>query len=809
MAVTTDSPWFRLPVIGRYFQWLENNSPTGGVDRYPVVSATGQSEVPGVFIAGDLTGVPLLKLAADGGAQVVANLAGDSSFQREQANRAEEVYDLVVVGAGIAGVSAALAAEKRGLKYVVLEADRTFTTIRNFPAGKPISIYPLNTEQKSDLPLRGETKEALLENLEQHLAQCHCAIRLGESMVALEGEKGRFTVRTDQGAYLGLRVLLTVGKSGEAKRLEAIGSDLPKVLSRLIDPGEFAGKKILVVGGGDSALESALLLAEQEDTQVTLSYRGTSFTRPKPENIERLEEAVALGRLTVLLGSQVTEIDETRVFLKVNRTGDRFSGSGVPGPGGTLAIGNDAVFTMIGTRLPAELLGRAGIQLDSAWDRSKKILLATALFFSGMIYFGKSANAVVGLSQETPHSLLHSLLGAPKVFWGRNPEQAALGLLGWVSLLGFLGTGLLALGILGRRFKQVSASGWSAFKALYFFSLGLFVMFVYIAEDYLGAPLAGKGLGFWYGALYTVTMVVFGLRRMAVRQSSYIAAQTSILIGVQALFLFVLPEFILPWLGQDGLLSSWVMENIFPGGSYWRSYGFILAWPLFFSNLLYGQPTGFWLVVSLLQSFAIIPFFVWRFGKGAYCGWICSCGGLAETLGDEYRSLAPHSRRARSLEHVGQVILLVVLLLSLWNLLAPSWMGSGLSTSRKVYKVVVDVGLAGVVGVGFYFFLSGRVWCRFFCPLAALMHIYARLSVYRIFADKKKCISCGICTRVCHMGIDVMGYANKGRPLDDYECVRCSACVHFCPVSCLRFGRTSPTGPRMTDFGLKKGADIS
>ena len=105
------------------------------------------------------------------------------------------------------------------------------------------------------------------------------------------------------------------------------------------------------------------------------------------------------------------------------------------------------------------------------------------------------------------------------------------------------------------------------------------------------------------------------------------------------------------------------------------------------------------------------------------------------------------------------------------------------------YKWIVDIALAGFLGVGLYFHYSGRMWCRFACPLAALMHIYARFSKFRIFPDKKKCISCNVCTSVCHQGIDIMSFANKGLPMEDPECVRCSACVQSCPTGVLQFGR--------------------
>lgn len=113
---------------------------------------------------------------------------------------------------------------------------------------------------------------------------------------------------------------------------------------------------------------------------------------------------------------------------------------------------------------------------------------------------------------------------------------------------------------------------------------------------------------------------------------------------------------------------------------------------------------------------------------------------------------------------------------------------------KTPYKWGIDVFLAGVIGYGLYFWFSGRVWCRFFCPLAALMHVYARFSRFAIVPDKKKCISCNVCTSVCHQGIDVMTFANRGEPMRDPECVRCSACVHACPTGVLTFGQVDRSG---------------
>lgn len=239
------------------------------------------------------------------------------------------------------------------------------------------------------------------------------------------------------------------------------------------------------------------------------------------------------------------------------------------------------------------------------------------------------------------------------------------------------------------------------------------------------------------------------------------------------------------------------------GREFWRAYGLILAWPLNVYNVFTDSPVWAWLIIGFAQTFVLIPALVYFHGKGAYCGWICSCGALAETLGDTQRHKMPHGPRWNRLNLAGQAILAVAFVLLALRVLAwifPDWIGLrefnslALWQSNLGYKWTVDVLLAGIVGYGLYFWFSGRVWCRFFCPLAALMHIYARFSRFRILADKKKCISCNVCTTVCHQGIDVMSFANRGRPMEDPECVRCSACVGSCPTGVLSFGQVDRRG---------------
>jgi polyferredoxin len=229
------------------------------------------------------------------------------------------------------------------------------------------------------------------------------------------------------------------------------------------------------------------------------------------------------------------------------------------------------------------------------------------------------------------------------------------------------------------------------------------------------------------------------------------------------------------------------------GREYWRAYGFVLAWPLNVYNWFTPQPLWAWLAIGFVQTFVAIPALVYFWGKGAYCGWICSCGALAETLGDQHRHKMPHGPIWNRLNVLGQAILAVAFVLMGLRIGGWVWPGSAADRMFRLgfdgYAWFVDLFLAGILGYGLYFWFSGRIWCRFACPLAALMHVYARFSRFRILADKKKCISCGVCTSVCHQGIDVMSFANKGLPMEDPECVRCSACVQGCPTGVLWFGQ--------------------
>lgn len=720
--------------VSQYVRWLHGQWPAGKVEKLPLVHPDGSTNVPGLYIVGDLTGIPLLKFSADTGARAIQTIVADLAFQRREV-RGEKVgrtvHDVVVIGGGVSGMAAALEASKHALDCVVVEASEPFATIVNFPKGKPIYTYPTEMTPVGELQFSeaADVKEKLLEGLRDQTAAAGIVPRLAR-VERVVRERGVFRIVVPGGDDLyAHRVIVGIGRSGNYRKLDVPGEELDKVYNRLHDPKDFCDRKVLVVGGGDSALETAIALGTC-GAEVALSYRKPDFSRPKPENIERLKRLSGpAGRVRLMMASEVREIRDGEVAIRAAN-------------GSEETIANDVVFTMIGREPPLDYLRRSRVRIRGAWRASTWIGLVTFMLFCTWMYHWKSGKALPFVG-HLPGWL--------------NPNPA-----GWVSAWAHDPASLV--GTIAKSASQPS---------------------------------------FWYTLAYSLVVVVFGIRRISRRKTPYVKVQTLCLMTVQVLPLFVIPEILLPWMGANGWfdagVGAWIKGEFFPGGTWWRSYGLVLAWPLFVYNWFTAEPMWGWLVIGAIQTFVIIPALVYRFGKGAYCGWICSCGALAETMGDQHRHKMPHGPAWNRANMIGQGVLLFAVLLMILRI--GGWvMGAHSSAAHAFdylfgkapfinYRWFVDLFLAGIVGYGLYFWYSGRVWCRFLCPLAALMHIYARFSRFRILAEKSKCISCNVCTSVCHQGIDVMSFANKGRPMEDPECVRCSACVQMCPTGVLEFGQ--------------------
>lgn len=284
-----------------------------GVD-IPDVGSDFQTNVPGIYIAGELGGMGLIRNAIEQGRQALDCIA--KSKRIHDASH----YDVVIIGAGPAGFAASLAAMEKGLKYLTIEQDSLGGTVAHFPRGKLVMTQPATLPIVGKVNFRETTKEALLEFWEKVMTDTGVAINFQERVEEIKplGTKGRgFEVRTSAGTYKTAAVLLAIGRRGTPRKLDVPGEDMPKVVYRLVDAAQYRGQHVLVVGGGDSAIEAALTIAEEPGTTVTLSYRGDSFSRSKLKNRQKVEEAAAGGRLKIHFKSSVKKIMPGSVDLNL------------------------------------------------------------------------------------------------------------------------------------------------------------------------------------------------------------------------------------------------------------------------------------------------------------------------------------------------------------------------------------------------------------------------------------------------------------------------------------------------------------
>ncbi len=315
-----------------------------GVD-IPNLKPNFESNVPGLFIAGELGGMGLIRNAIEQGRQAieaVAKLAG---------KRNGKAHDVVIVGAGPAGISASLAAMERKLDYVTIEQDSLGGTVASFPRRKLVMTAPATLPIVGKVRFKLTTKEALLEFWRNVERSTGLKVSYGERLETVRRVGDCFEVSTTKGKHLARAVLLAIGRRGTPRKLEVPGEESTKVTYRLVDPVQYAGLNVLVVGGGDSALESAIMLSEQQGTRVTLSYRGEAFNRAKRRNRERLKEAAAARRVNVLLESKVVRIGEKEVELEQR--------------GKTLRLPNEAVIINAGGILPTPFLKELGIEIQT------------------------------------------------------------------------------------------------------------------------------------------------------------------------------------------------------------------------------------------------------------------------------------------------------------------------------------------------------------------------------------------------------------------------------------------------------------
>jgi len=317
-----------------------------GID-IPNISTDFETNVPGVFIAGELGGMGLIRKAAEQGRQAIASIR-----KRGAAGASSAEFDVVIVGCGPAGLSAGLSAMHHKMKYKLLEQEDSLGgAVYHYPRQKIAMTAPVVLDIIGTVKFGEVQKEKLLEFWQDVVKKTKLQIAFREEMVAVEKDGEVFVVKTSKGSYRTRTVLLTMGRRGTPRKLEVPGEESAKVAYRLIDPEQYRGQHVLVVGGGDSALEAAIALAGQPNTPVILSYRSEAFSRVKQKNRMLLEQAEKDGTIQVMLKSKVVEIFEREVEIDFAGKKKRYA--------------NDIVLVCAGGLLPIPLMQKIGIEFET------------------------------------------------------------------------------------------------------------------------------------------------------------------------------------------------------------------------------------------------------------------------------------------------------------------------------------------------------------------------------------------------------------------------------------------------------------
>jgi len=736
----------------------------GGLNERPYLKKHNESNISGFFIIGDLAGAPVIKYAMAQGHDVIEHIA---SLPGAIGGPDSGLYDVVIIGAGAAGLNAALQAKERGLRYILLEKEQVANTIENFPEGKYVYAEPDSQPPKGKLWLDGATKEDLTKRWHQIIQDNNLDVRTMEGVQRCEKKDGIFHVATAKGTYRSKRIVLATGQRGNPRKLKVKGEEREHVYHRLYSPRKYKNENIIVVGGGNSAIEAAITLGEQNS--VYLSYRGSEFSRIFKDNKRKLNEAIASKRIEPLLNSTITEFGEHDATLKTN-TGSEDE---------TRTIPYHHAFVLIGADVPREFLRSLGLRMENEWEGSiLRTLSLTLLGFLGVWVFGAHHGGSASIGSV---DLSVIPMWAAAMVW-------AVGLVG-----------LIRFGIKGDRFAWLGLS-FFVWYTVYGAKLGKGDEFwPYKDWGYKFLSFFDRPWSFWYTVLYTALMTVFGLQALKRwgldRKDRFQIWRYVSLLSFQWVFFFLIPEFLF----QSAVKYQWVGEKLATDPAFadqaWRSYGIVYAWPLFFYTFFY-SPHQVWVVWGILLTFVVIPIFVLFNGK-RYCSWICGCGGLAETFGDRWRHLAPKGKTSIRWEWMNYAVLGLAAVVTLFVLLKDIYgaLAGPADIGVRVYRLFADVWLVGILPVTLYPFLGGKVWCRYWCPLAKLMHMqssfFAKMkwSRFRIEANDK-CISCNECSRNCQVGIDVMSYALKQETLDNKtsSCIGCGICVSVCPMDTLSFG---------------------
>lgn len=310
----------------------------------PQVSPTFETSVPGIFIAGELGGMGLIRKCASQGSQAMDSIA--------RLKGGNNPLDVVIIGAGPAGLAGSLGAIENKLRYVTLEQESSLGgAIFHYPRNKVVMTAPAKLPIIGEVKINEISKEALLDFWDKVIQKTGLKISYNERMETITKMDRGFIVKTTKQSYQTKAILLAIGRRGTPRKLEVPGEELPKVVYRLIDPEQYRNMHVLVVGGGDSALEAAISIAEEPGTTVTLSYRSEAFGRGKQKNRDQLNALASKGKIKVMLKSTVKRIEKDKVVLNQES--------------GEVTLDNDGVIVCAGGVLPTPFLREIGVMVET------------------------------------------------------------------------------------------------------------------------------------------------------------------------------------------------------------------------------------------------------------------------------------------------------------------------------------------------------------------------------------------------------------------------------------------------------------
>ncbi len=317
----------------------------------PHVNQEYQTNIKGIYIAGELGGMGLIKNAVEQGKKAMLNIILDLP------KNSKAQYDVIIIGAGPSGISATLKAAKNKLKFLTIEQDSLGGTVFSFPRAKVVMTSPMELPLHGKVKLHETSKSELLSLWTEVLQKNNITINENEKVLEITKAQDYFEIRTNHSEYTCSKVLLAIGRRGSPKKLGVPGENQEKVYYRLLEPELINDKNIIVVGGGDSAIESALLLSESGTNKVTLSYRSNSFKRAKPKNLEKINQAIKKKKINVIYNSTVTKINNSSVELLINQKEN-------------IKIVNDLVYIFAGGELPNKFLEKIGIKISKKFGET-------------------------------------------------------------------------------------------------------------------------------------------------------------------------------------------------------------------------------------------------------------------------------------------------------------------------------------------------------------------------------------------------------------------------------------------------------